>query len=165
LEPLLPKRPRTDRPNRSHRPILNSVLWILRTGAPWRGQPERYGPVRTVSSRFYRWCAAVASPVLIDGCVQHHVQTILSRVTLAFTQKHASWLNLVEGFFSKIARSVLRHIRVASKQELKHRTWPQSTISTTILSSTLRPTNSMKRRDMMGSIFGSSVPSSDMAAN
>src|SRR5208282_4475074 len=30
-------------------------------------------------------------------------------------------LNLVEGFFSKLARSVLRHIRVASKQELKHR--------------------------------------------
>jgi hypothetical protein len=31
------------------------------------------------------------------------------------------WLNLVEGFFSKLARSGLRHIRVASKQELKHR--------------------------------------------
>jgi hypothetical protein len=32
---------------------------------------------------------------------------------------HGSCLNLVEGFFSKLARSVLRHIRVASKQELK----------------------------------------------
>ena len=32
-----------------------------------------------------------------------------------------SWLNLIEGFFSKLARSVLRHIRVASKQELKDR--------------------------------------------
>jgi hypothetical protein len=32
-----------------------------------------------------------------------------------------SWLNLVEGFFSKLTRSVLRHIRVASKQELKDR--------------------------------------------
>jgi len=30
-----------------------------------------------------------------------------------FTPKHGSWLNLVEGFFSKLARSVLRHIRVA----------------------------------------------------
>ena len=36
-----------------------------------------------------------------------------------FTPKHGSWLNLVEGFFSKFARSVLRHIRVTSKQELK----------------------------------------------
>jgi hypothetical protein len=38
-----------------------------------------------------------------------------------FTPKHCSWLNLVEGFFSKLARSVLRHIRVASKQELEDR--------------------------------------------
>ena len=38
-----------------------------------------------------------------------------------FTPKHGSWLNLVEGFFSKLARSVLRHIRVASKHELKQR--------------------------------------------
>jgi hypothetical protein len=34
---------------------------------------------------------------------------------------HGSWLNLIEGFFSKLSRSVLRHIRVASKQELKDR--------------------------------------------
>ena len=33
--------------------------------------------------------------------------------------QHGTWLNLVEGFFSKLARSVLRHIRVTSKQELK----------------------------------------------
>jgi transposase len=43
------------------------------------------------------------------------------RFTFVFTPKHGSWLNLVEGFFSKLARSVLRHIRVASKQELKDR--------------------------------------------
>ena len=43
------------------------------------------------------------------------------RFTLVFTPKHGSWLNLVEGFFSKLARSALRHIRVASKQELKDR--------------------------------------------
>jgi transposase len=43
------------------------------------------------------------------------------RFTLVFTPKHGSWLNLVEGFFSKMARSVLRHIRVASKDELKQR--------------------------------------------
>ena len=43
------------------------------------------------------------------------------RFTFVFTPKHGSWLNLVEGFFSKMARSVLRHIRVASKQELRDR--------------------------------------------
>jgi transposase len=43
------------------------------------------------------------------------------RFSFVFTPKHASWLNLVEGFFSKMARSMLRHIRVASKAELKAR--------------------------------------------
>ena len=43
------------------------------------------------------------------------------RFEFIFTPKHGSWLNLVEGFFSKLARSVLRHIRVASKKELKDR--------------------------------------------
>jgi transposase len=43
------------------------------------------------------------------------------RFEFVFTPKHGSWLNLVEGFFSKLTRSVLRHIRVASKQELRDR--------------------------------------------
>src|ERR1700694_987818 len=43
------------------------------------------------------------------------------RFEFTFTPKHGSWLHLVEGFFSKLARSVLRHIRVSSKQELKDR--------------------------------------------
>jgi hypothetical protein len=34
---------------------------------------------------------------------------------------HGSWLNLIEGFFSKLARSVLRQIGVAAKRELRER--------------------------------------------
>ena len=59
LEPHLPpEKPRTGRPNEAHRRILNGILWVLRTGAPWRDLPRRYGPVGTVSSRFYRWRAS-----------------------------------------------------------------------------------------------------------
>lgn len=43
------------------------------------------------------------------------------RFEFTFTPKHGSWLNLIEGFFSKFTRSVLRHIRVTSKHELKER--------------------------------------------
>jgi transposase len=43
------------------------------------------------------------------------------RFKFTFTPKHDSCLNPVEGFFSKLARSVLRHIRVSSKQELRDR--------------------------------------------
>jgi hypothetical protein len=45
----------------------------------------------------------------------------VGRFTFTFTPKHGSWLNIIEGFFSKLARSVLRHIRVSSKHELKER--------------------------------------------
>ena len=56
LQPLLPpQKPQTGRPNLDHRRIVNGILWLLRTGAPWRDLPERYGPWRTVASRFYRW--------------------------------------------------------------------------------------------------------------
>jgi transposase len=56
LEPLLPpQKPHTGRPAEDHRRILNGILWILRTGAPWADLPERYGPWKTVATRFYRW--------------------------------------------------------------------------------------------------------------
>jgi transposase len=56
LCPLLPpQKPRTGRPAKDHRAIINGILWILRTGSPWRSLPERYGSWKTISSRFYRW--------------------------------------------------------------------------------------------------------------
>jgi transposase len=38
------------------RQMINGALWILRTGAPWRDLPERYGAWETVYTRFNRWC-------------------------------------------------------------------------------------------------------------
>jgi transposase len=55
LQPLLPTPAREGRPRTDDRRILDGILWILRTGAPWRDLPERYGKPGTVSSRFYRW--------------------------------------------------------------------------------------------------------------
>jgi len=45
----------------------------------------------------------------------------VGRFEFTFTPTHGSWLNLIEGFFSKLTRSVLRHIRVSCKQELRDR--------------------------------------------
>ncbi len=59
LQPLLPpQKPPTGRPSKNHRTIINGILWILRTGAPWRDLPKQYGSWKTVSSRFYRWRSA-----------------------------------------------------------------------------------------------------------
>ena len=56
LQPLLPpQKAHTGQPCYDHRRILNGILWLHRTGAPWRDIPERYGKHSTISSRFYRW--------------------------------------------------------------------------------------------------------------
>lgn len=59
LAPLLPpQRPPTGRPARDHRTVVSAILWVLRTGAPWRDLPERLGAWSTAWSRFRRWSAA-----------------------------------------------------------------------------------------------------------
>jgi transposase len=52
---LLPGAKPTGRPPRPARDMLNGMMWILATGAPWRDMPERYGPWETVYSRFRHW--------------------------------------------------------------------------------------------------------------
>jgi transposase len=59
LKPLLPpQKPHNSRPASDHRKMVNGILWVLRTGAPWRDLPERYGPWASVYSRFRRWKGA-----------------------------------------------------------------------------------------------------------
>ena len=50
-----------------------------------------------------------------------YLQTVPNRFEFVFTPKHASWLNIIETFFAKMTKSVLRHIRVSSKEELRER--------------------------------------------
>jgi transposase len=62
IEPLIPEEerlnePRRGRPWRDPRDVLNGVLWILRTGAPWQDLPKRYPPYQTCHRRFQKWVA------------------------------------------------------------------------------------------------------------
>ena len=62
LEPLFPElAPREDRrgrPPTDTRAVLNGVLWILRTGAPWHDMPSRFPPYQTCHRRFQDWVRA-----------------------------------------------------------------------------------------------------------
>ena len=59
IEPLLPKPvKRADgkgRPRVDDRTILNGILWVMRTGAPWHDIPNRYPPYQTYHRRFQEW--------------------------------------------------------------------------------------------------------------
>lgn len=52
---------------------------------------------------------------------RRYLATIPGRFEFVFTPKHGSWLNMVEGFFSKMTRQMLRGIRVKTKDELVSR--------------------------------------------
>jgi transposase len=66
VEPLLPSKPR-DVPRVDDRRVLNGIFWVLRSGAPWRDLPERYGPRTTCYNRFVPWRKAGAWDRLMDA--------------------------------------------------------------------------------------------------
>jgi transposase len=54
--PLLPpQRPRMGRLPKDHRLIVEAIVWLDRTGAPWWDLLSEFGLWETVASRFYRW--------------------------------------------------------------------------------------------------------------
>jgi hypothetical protein len=66
IEPLLPNKPRGV-PRVDDRRVLNGIFWVLRSGAPWRDLPERYGPRTTCYNRFVRWRKAGVWDRLMDA--------------------------------------------------------------------------------------------------
>lgn len=56
IAPLLPSgKGKRGRPPKDNRQMLNAMVWLARSGAPWRDLPERYGPWESVYSRFRKW--------------------------------------------------------------------------------------------------------------
>lgn len=54
IAPLLPRSGKGGQ-WRDHRTVINGIVWKLRTGAPWRDLPPRYGPWQTCYDRLVRW--------------------------------------------------------------------------------------------------------------
>ena len=106
LKPLLPpERGRRCRPYvGSHRATVEGILWIARTGAPWRDLPERYGKWITVYQRFRRWTQ--------QGLFQQLLIEIAGEIDVA----------MVDGTFVKVHQ----HATGARKEEA-HPTDPDAT--------------------------------------
>lgn len=88
IEPLLPNKPRGV-PRVDDRRVLNGIFWVLRSGAPWRDLPERYGPRTTCYNRFARWRKAGVWDMLMDAITaprQGNIQMIDSTSVRAHQQ-------------------------------------------------------------------------------
>jgi transposase len=88
IEPLLPNKPRGV-PRVDDRRVLNGIFWVLRSGAPWRDLPERYGPHTTAYNRFRRWNKA----------------GVWDRLMTAISEKHGGNLRMIDGTSVRVHHS------------------------------------------------------------
>ncbi|VAV88505.1 Mobile element protein [hydrothermal vent metagenome] len=76
IEPLLPLKKRG--PKRvCDRRVLNGIFYILRTGAPWRDLPQRYGPRTTVYNRYARWARRGVWRGIFEALAGHNEDSLL----------------------------------------------------------------------------------------
>jgi transposase len=66
ISDLFPAPARTGRPPSDHRMIFDGILWILRTGSPWRDLPQEFGPWGTVWDLFDKWNKADLLDKILD---------------------------------------------------------------------------------------------------
>ena len=71
IRPMLPNRPRGV-PRVDDRRTLNGIFWVLRSGAPRRDLPERFGPHTTCYNRFVRWRRAGVCDHIMDAVTAAH---------------------------------------------------------------------------------------------
>jgi transposase len=103
---------RTDgrgRPFRDARPVLNGVLWILRTGAQWHDLPERYGPYQTCHRRFQKW----VRDGTLDGMLWALAEDLRERGKLGLDETFvdASFVGAKKGAMELVQRSTAKGAR------------------------------------------------------
>ncbi|MEV3687582.1 IS5 family transposase [Paenibacillus larvae] len=85
IKDLLPpeRKPQGGRIAKDNRMMLNAMLWVARSGAPWRDLPEHYGSWKTVYTRFRRWqMAGIWDEILKQVSVSPDLENIMIDATI-----------------------------------------------------------------------------------
>jgi len=91
IENLLPGK--ADDPGRTaadNRGFINAVLWIAKTGAPWRDLPERFGEWNSVFQRFNRWCKGGVWERLLQALKDPDLECLMLDSTIIRAHQHAA---------------------------------------------------------------------------
>jgi transposase len=136
IEPLVssptPKKDGRGRPARDPREVLNGILWILRTGAPWKDVPQRYPPYQTCHRRFQQWVR----------------QGVFKRIVLELAEDlyERGGIDIreafIDGTFSPAKKGVLLSARHDAAKA--PRSWPSQTLLVFLSPLTLKVLRPMK---------------------
>ena len=79
------------RHGRNNRLFVESVLWLAKTGAPWRDLPDEAGPWNSVFRRFSRWCkGGVWSRILERLSDDPDLEHVIIDATIVRAHQHAA---------------------------------------------------------------------------
>jgi len=136
IEPLVSsptrKKDGRGRPARDPREVLNGILWILRTGAPWKDVPQRYPPYQTCHRRFQQWVR----------------QGVFKRIVLELAEDlyERGGIDIreafIDGTFSPAKKGVLLSARHDAAKA--PRSWPSQTLLVFLSPLTLKVLRPMK---------------------
>lgn len=73
-----------------NRLFLNAVLWIAKTGAPWRDLPERFGEWNSVFQRFNRWCKRGVWQAVLNAWKDPDLECLMLDSTIIRAHQHAA---------------------------------------------------------------------------
>ena len=112
LKPLLVLKRRSDgrgRPWRDTQAVLNGVLWVLRTGAPWHDLPDRYPPYQTCHRRFQQW----QRDGTLDRLLHALAEDLRARGKLDLSE------TFIDASFSSAKKGALLSARLAEEKAVK----------------------------------------------
>ena len=103
IQPILPSKPRGV-PRVDDRRVLNGIFWVLRSGAPWRDLPERYGPYTTCYNRFVRWRRAGVWDRIMECLAAAH-DAAVQMIDTSVIRVHQQGACIAKGSEEHIGRS------------------------------------------------------------
>jgi transposase len=125
--------PKGGRPWRDPRDVLNGVIWVLRTGAPWADLPKRFPPYQTCHRRFQQWQRQGVFDKILRVVAEHLRDVGKLDLTEAF----------IDGTHAGAKRGALRLERLA--EGWRPRSWQWQTAMVFLSPSGLRVVSAMKR--------------------
>ena len=95
IQSILPmeRNPRGGRPAKDNRVMLNGIIFWLNTGVPWRDLPERFGPWKSVYTRFRRWTMQGVWEKLFAALIEQDLvdeSTLMLDSTIIKVHQHGS---------------------------------------------------------------------------